>query len=286
MAFRSTRRDRPETSAAFATDLFQGASVHAGATLGGLGGSVNFSTLQPTLSWISQIQISTGSYGRYNYSIAETGSAGKLGLAVQTVNRLYPSLVDGDLYTDASGLDYVHDGDSTISGNILSARYEFGDDNSLSGMFMNSTRNTNVVCLRYNGDPATTLPCGYGPNNTDDSNVQLYSLSDNALIGATQLQTSLFSLDSGSVLNELARYVNGDAGADGLLERPRGRPDTFSTRRFRRNSATRSRFRPMERRRSSRRRRWSRRPWSSTTAPKRRSTTLYRRPTRFTRAIS
>ncbi|MFZ0031196.1 MAG: TonB-dependent receptor plug domain-containing protein, partial [Candidatus Cybelea sp.] len=63
----------------FATDLFQGASVHAGATLGGLGGSVNFSTLQPTLSWISQIQISTGSYGRYNYSIAETGSDGKLG---------------------------------------------------------------------------------------------------------------------------------------------------------------------------------------------------------------
>ncbi|MFY9665537.1 MAG: TonB-dependent receptor plug domain-containing protein, partial [Candidatus Cybelea sp.] len=181
---------------AFATDLFQGASVHAGATLGGLGGSVNFSTLQPTLSWISQIQISTGSYGRYNYSIAETGSAGKLGLAVQTVNRLYPSLVDGDLYTDASGLDYVHDGDSTISGNILSARYEFGDNNSLSGMFMNSTRNTNVVCLRYNGDPATTLPCGYGPGNTDDSNVQMYSLTDNALLGATQLQGSIFSIDS------------------------------------------------------------------------------------------
>jgi TonB-dependent Receptor Plug Domain len=201
---------------AFATDLFQGASVHAGATLGGLGGSVNFSTLQPTLSWISQIQISTGSYGRYNYSIAETGSAGKLGLAVQTVNRLYPSLVDGDLYTDASGLDYVHDGDSTISGNILSARYEFGDNNSLSGMFMNSTRNTSVVCLRYNGDPATTLPCGYGPNNTDDSNVQLYSLSDSALIGATQFQTSLFSLDSGSVLNELARYVNGDPAPTGF----------------------------------------------------------------------
>ena len=128
---------------------------------------------------------------------------------MQTVDRLYPSLIDGDLYEDASGLDYVHDGDSTISGNVFSTRYEFSDDNSMTGLFMNSTRNTNIVCLRYNGEPATTLPCGYGPNNTDSSNVQLYSLADNALIGATQLQTSVFSLDSSSLLNELARYVNG-----------------------------------------------------------------------------
>src|SRR5579863_9148386 len=71
--------------AGFATDLFQGASVHMGPSLGGLGGSVNFSTLQPTLSWITQMQLSTGSYGRWNYSVAETGSDGKLGVAVQTV---------------------------------------------------------------------------------------------------------------------------------------------------------------------------------------------------------
>jgi len=195
--------------AGLATDLFQGASVHMGPSLGGLGGSVNFNTLQPTLSWITQLQMSTGSYGRYNYSVAETGSAGKLGVAVQTVDRLYPSLVDGDLYLDASGLDYVHDGDSTISGNVMSLRYEFGDTNTVSGLFLNSNRNTNIVCLRYNGDPQTTLPCGYGPNNTDASNVQLYSLSDTALLGATQLQASVFSLDSSGLLDELARYVNG-----------------------------------------------------------------------------
>ncbi|HEY2474141.1 MAG TPA: TonB-dependent receptor, partial [Candidatus Cybelea sp.] len=194
----------------FATDLFGGASVHMGPSLGGLGGSVNFSTLQPTLSWVTQLQLSTGSYGRYNWSVGETGSLGKLGIAVQSVNRLNPSLVDGDLYLDASGLDYVHDGDSTISGNVINARYEFSDSDSLSALFMNSTRNTNVVCLRYNGDPATTLPCGYGPNNTDDSNVQLYSLTDNALLGATQLQASVFSFDSSSLYNQLARYVNGE----------------------------------------------------------------------------
>ncbi len=193
---------------AFATDLFQGASVHMGPTLGGLGGSVSFSTLQPTLSWITQMQMSIGSYGRYNYSVAETGSVGKLGIAVQTVDRLYPSLVDGDFYEDASGLAYSHDGDSTISGNVINARYEFGDNNSLSGLFMNSTRDTNIVCLRYN-DYLPSLPCGYGPNNTNSSNVQLYSLTDNALIGATQLQASIYSIGQSGVLNELARYVNG-----------------------------------------------------------------------------
>jgi TonB-dependent Receptor Plug Domain/Carboxypeptidase regulatory-like domain len=205
----------------FATDLFQGASVHTGPTLGGLGGSVNFSTLQPTLSWISQLQASVGSHGRYNYSVAETGSVGKLGIAVQTVNRLYPSLVDGDLYKDASGLDYVHDGDSSISGNLLSARYEFGDSNTLSGMFMSSTRDTHVVCLRYNGDPLTTLPCGYGPNNSDNTNLQLYSLSDNALIGATQLQASVYSLDATMLSNQLARYVNGAPSPTGFSSQTR-----------------------------------------------------------------
>jgi len=200
---------------AFATDLFSGASVHMGPSLGGLGGSVNFSTLQPTLSWISQLQLSTGSNGRYNYSLAETGSLGKLGLAVQTVDRLNPSLVDGWLYQDASGLDYVHDGDSNVSGDVVNLRYEFGDSNALSGLFMNSTRATNVVCLRYNGDPQSSLPCGYGPNNTDDSDIQLYSLTDNALVGATQLQASVYSLASSSLDNELARYVNGTPSPSG-----------------------------------------------------------------------
>ena len=130
-------------------------------------------------------------------------------------DSLYPSLADGDLFEDASGLDYVHDGDSTISGNVMTARYEFGDSNSVTGLFMNSTRNTNVICLRYNGDPQTTLPCGYGPNNTDGSNVQLYSLTDNALLGATQLQTSVFSLDNSSLYNQLARYVNGEPSPNG-----------------------------------------------------------------------
>ncbi len=103
----------------FASDLFQGASVRTGAQIGGLGGSVNFTTLQPTLSWMSQVATSVGSYGKYNYSFAETGSFDKLGIAAQTVYRAVPSLVDGQYFLDASGLAYSHDGDSDYYGNLF-----------------------------------------------------------------------------------------------------------------------------------------------------------------------
>lgn len=194
----------------FATDLFQGASVHTGAQLGGLGGSVNFTTLQPTLSWMSQVAASVGSNGKYNYSFAESGSLGKLGLAVQSVYRAVPSLVDGDYYLDASGLAYSHDGDSTYTGNLLKLRYEFGDSQTLSGTFLNSARSSDIVCLRQGAAPA--LPCGYGPFNTDDSSVQLYALTDSALLGATQLQASLYSSTSTNDLDQIDRYIDVSTG--------------------------------------------------------------------------
>jgi hypothetical protein len=197
--------------------------VHTGAQLGGLGGSVNFTTLQPTLTWFSQFAGSLGSNGKYNYSFGESGSVGKLGIAAQTVYRAVPSLVDGDFYLDASGLAYDHDGASEYSGNLLKARYEFGDTQTLSGTFLNSARNTNLVCLRQGAPPA--LPCGYGPDNSNDGSVQLYSLTDNALLGATQLQTSLYSLTSSNVLDQLNRFV--DIGAS--VPQPISAPSGFST---------------------------------------------------------
>ncbi|HVA33351.1 MAG TPA: TonB-dependent receptor, partial [Candidatus Baltobacteraceae bacterium] len=189
----------------FASDLFMGASVHMGPALGGLGGAVNFTTLQPTLSWLSQAALSAGSNGRYNYSLAESGSFGKLGMAAQTVYRLVPSWVDNDAFLDASGQRYSHDGDSSFSGNLLKLRYEFGDTQTLTGTFLNSARNTNLVCLRMYAPPA--LPCGYGPGNTSDSSVQLYSLTDNALLGATQIQASVYASTSSNLYDGLDRTV-------------------------------------------------------------------------------
>ena len=196
----------------FATDLFQGASMHMGPQVGGLGGGVNFSTLQPTLSWMSDVQLATGNNGKYNYSFAETGSFDKLGIALQTVYRLQPSLVDGEHYLDASGLDYSHDGDTDVSGNLFKARYQFGDSQNITATFLNSTRDTNIVCLRITSD----IPCGYGPNNYNSGSTQLYSVTDDALVGETSVQASVYSTATSGLVDELNRYVNGEAQPNGF----------------------------------------------------------------------
>jgi hypothetical protein len=207
----------------FATDLFQGASVRTGAQIGGLGGSVNFTTLQPTLSWMSQVATSVGSNGKYNYSLAETGSFGKFGIAAQTVYRTVPSLVDGQYYLDASGLAYDHSGDSDYFGNLVKLRYELSDSQALTGTFLNSARNTEIVCLRQGASPA--LPCGYGPDNWNDGSVQLYSLTDNALLGATQVQASLYSSTSTNDLDEVNRYIDVSTGP---MPEPTSDPNGFT----------------------------------------------------------
>ena len=197
---------------AFATDLFTGAGVRNGPQLGGLGGGVNFTTLEPTLSWESYLTMATGSNGRYNWGLAETGSEGKLGVAIDAVDRLNTSWLDGLLYTDASGLDYVHDGDSDTSGELVKLRYEVSDSQTISGMFLSSDRVSSIVCAREQFDG---IPCGYGPDNYSAGSVSLFSLTDDLLLGATSIQASIYSTHFTTLNDQLARYVDGEASPIG-----------------------------------------------------------------------
>ncbi|MBV8355808.1 MAG: TonB-dependent receptor, partial [Candidatus Eremiobacteraeota bacterium] len=52
------------------SDLFRGASVSMGPSAGGLGGSVNFRTLEPTQSWNEHFSSTYGTYDRWNYQIS------------------------------------------------------------------------------------------------------------------------------------------------------------------------------------------------------------------------
>jgi hypothetical protein len=193
------------------SDLFSGANVSFGPSLGGLAGGVNFSTIQPTLTWQSQFSLSTGSNGKYNYAFGESGSLGKLGMAVMTSYRLMPSLLDGMQYLDASGLDYTHEGDRQSNGALVNLRYQLSQAQTLTGMFMRSSNYGQLACTQYTGK----LPCGYGPNNSNQSQFELYSLMDSALIGDTQLQASFFG-HRGTMTNDLLdRFINGEAAPTG-----------------------------------------------------------------------
>lgn len=196
------------------SDLFSGANVSFGPQIGGLAGGVNFRTLDPTLSWQSALTLSLGSMGKNNYSAAESGSIGKLGIAAMHTYRDAPSLLDGMRYLDTSGLDYVHEGDRQQIGSLLKLRYQISDSQTLTGTYMHSSNGSQLVCTQWTGP----LPCGYGPDNSYDSAFDLYSLTDNALIGDTTVQASLFGSRSNSTHDLLDRYIGGVAAPTGTAQ--------------------------------------------------------------------
>ncbi len=198
---------------AIGTDLFRGSSVSFGPQVGGLAGGVNFRTLEPTLAWQGSASLSAGSYGRYNWSIGETGSLGKLGIALQHTSRTTPSLANGMRFLDASGLDYEHDAANANTGDLLKLRYRLSPSQTLIGTFLNSLTNNGLLCLQITG----ALPCGYGPNNSTDSHFTLYSLDDAALIGSTAVQASIFTNSVKFDRNLLNRYLNGITDPTGSL---------------------------------------------------------------------
>jgi hypothetical protein len=200
----------------YATCLFAGAGVRSGPQLGGLAGGVNFTTLQPTLSWESYDTLMLGSNARNSWQAAETGSDGKLGVALNTCGGLATSWLDGLVYTDASGLDYAHNGDASSFGGSARFRYEINDSQSITGMVLTSNHITNVVCARIQYDG---IPCGYGPNNYSAGSVSLFSLTDDLLLGATSVQATFYGNHSTSLNDQLDRFVDGEAspiGASGL----------------------------------------------------------------------
>jgi hypothetical protein len=193
------------------SDLFTGANVSFGPQTGGFGGGVGFSTLQPTLSWQSEFSLSAGSNGKNNYLASESGSIGKLGFAFTHTYRAVPSLLDGMTFLDASGLDYSHNGDRNSTGTLLNLRYQLNDAQTVSALYMHSTNSANMVCTQFTG----AVPCGYGPDNTTNGSFDLYSLSDSALIGNTQVQASFFGTRMNSINDLLNRFVGGVASPTG-----------------------------------------------------------------------
>ncbi len=193
------------------SDLFTGANVSFGPQVGGFGGGVGFSTLQPTLSWQSEFSFSAGSNGKNNYLAAESGSLGKLGFALTHTYRATPSLLDGMQYLDASGLFYNHNGDRNSTGTMANLRYQLTDAQTINALFIHSANSANLVCTQLTGP----VPCGFGPDNTTNTTFDLYSLSDNAIVGDTQLQASVFGTRMSSLNDLLNRYVAGVAEPTG-----------------------------------------------------------------------
>jgi hypothetical protein len=195
----------------YSSCVFTGARVSYGPQAGGLAGGVNFSTVQPTLSWVSNDQVSLGTNGASNLCLGESGSSGKFAFAATAGSSINPSLLDGMTYLDSSGLDYSHDGDRDQKGEVFKLRYKLSDAQSLTAEFLGSATNSSLARSSYCG----AIPCGYGPNNGNSSSVQLFSLMDNALIGDTTLQVTAYGSVTQSEADDVNRFVDGAASPIG-----------------------------------------------------------------------
>ncbi len=189
----------------FGTDLFTGAGVSFAPQAGSLGGGVNFRTLQPTQSWQERFSVADGTFDKYNYQIGETGSIGKLGIAILHSDRGGNNPLTFDDYEDQSGLAYPHGGESTSEGDYLKLRYGLGDATTLT---LTALENNNGIASLCTQDTAA-LPCGIGPGNTSDSRAQLAYFSVSTLIGETDWTATGFLNDQVNNSNDANRYIDG-----------------------------------------------------------------------------
>jgi hypothetical protein len=185
------------------TDLFTGAGVSFGATAGALGGSVNFRTLQPTQTWQSQVSSSYGTFDRYNYQIGETGSIGKLGIALLTTKRAGNNPLTFQDYEDESGLTYPHGGETANIGDYLKLRYALDDRTTLMFTALENNQATSALCTQF----VTPLPCGAGPDNGSTAKFGFAYATIQSLVGETAITVTGYVNNTDAFTNEQNRYV-------------------------------------------------------------------------------
>ena len=214
------------------TDLFSGASASFGARAGALGGGVNFTTLQPTQTWQSQVKVSDGSYDKYNWALGATGSAGKLGIAALVTKRGGNNPLTFQDYLDQSGFTYPHGGESTSAGDFLKLRYGLTDNTTLNFTALENNNDTATLCTQFTGP----VPCGIGPNNTSSSKFQFMYGSVQSLIGQVAVQATGYVSSQTGLQNEINRYIDECVGQ--LVSCPMAEPYAANTNSLTRGIAT------------------------------------------------
>ncbi len=191
---------------ALGTDLFTGAGVSFGPTAGGLGGGVNFRTLQPTQTLQETYAASYGSYDRATYSLGETGTIDKVGFAVLHTYRSSNNPLTFQDYLDQSGLTYDHGGESKALGDYVKLRYSLGDARTtINATFLQNNANIASLCTQ----DVTIVPCGIGPDNSSQTVVHYGTLQVQSLIGEVSNTVSAYAITNKSVSSDNDRYVVG-----------------------------------------------------------------------------
>lgn len=193
------------TLQAVAADLSTGVNVDANGSIADVGGSVNFRTLEPTKTWQQQASFSYGTYEHTSAQFSLSGSAHKLGFAVQHAVRGGDGILSGLRFADTSGETYVHDGGFARLGDFVKLRYAVGGHMTVNAQYLEGTTRNASWC----DDFVTTLPCGYGPGNGLTNRAALASVIVQGQVGNVTVSGNLQRNTFHSVDDELGRVVAG-----------------------------------------------------------------------------
>jgi Carboxypeptidase regulatory-like domain len=188
-----------------AADLSSGVSVDTGNNPGNVGGSVNFRTLEPTKTWQSQLTVGYGSYERSSAAFSLSGSAKKLGIALQHAVRGDDDRLAGLTFADTSGFAYPHDGATDRYADFLKLRYAVGAHFTATAGYLGGHTRAALECFDF----VTNVPCGYGPGNATSSDTHQLNLGLNGQIGNVAVFAGTFTNAYHLFTDQANRYVSG-----------------------------------------------------------------------------
>ncbi|MGH7728702.1 MAG: hypothetical protein ACREM2_07930, partial [Vulcanimicrobiaceae bacterium] len=189
---------------AIGTDLFTSSSVSFSPRARALGGSVNFNALEPTEALQAIANGELGTFDRSNEQVAATGSVGGLGIAIEQSWRGANSPLTFRDYEDASGLDYVHGGESSNLGDLVKIRDRLGDERTVvSATALVNNRKDSSICAQ----DVTILPCGIGPDNFNFGRFGFADVNLQSLVGVVATSFAAYETANTQVTNEGNRYT-------------------------------------------------------------------------------
>lgn len=165
-----------------AQDVFSGSSVSFAPSAGGLGGSVNFFTLQPTKTWNYGFTGQIGNYATTSGVWSVTGGSGKVALAMEHAAVGGDAPLNGMTYADQSGSTYEHHGAYARGSNVFKVNLTISPASSLKFASLGGSGRNTYIC---NSD-TTLLPCGNGPGSGFQSKYGWGTLAFESLAGHVQ----------------------------------------------------------------------------------------------------
>ncbi len=196
----------PLTGAGRNLGIFSGGLADS-ATVDVATSSLNFTTPDPTLFWLSRVSFVQGGYQLAQSNVSETGTAGRAGFSFAAVTMGQRSPLGGMRFADASGLTYVHDGSSSGSAISAKARVPTSNYNTISATYDSLHQVASQVCTVY----TALLPCGYGPSEPERDSFDGARIQDAFQLGIADGTLAMFSSASLSVAKD-SSYLSRTSG--------------------------------------------------------------------------